>query len=50
MKDLCCHIASDTIQLVTTGNPVNSYLTSTVGKTHHGLVIASFSMQLLQLF
>ena len=38
------------IQIVTTGNPVNAYLTTTVDKTHHGLAIAPFSMQLLQLF
>ena len=39
------YIASYTIQLVTTGNPVNFYLTSTVDKTHHGSVIALFSVQ-----
>ena len=40
-KDLRC-LAICRIQLVTTGNPVNSYLTSTVDKTHHGQVIALF--------
>ena len=38
------------IQLVTTGNPVNSYFFSTVDKIHHGPVIAPFSVQLLQVF
>ena len=36
------------IQLVTTGKPVHYYFTSTVDKTHHGLAIACFSVQLLQ--
>ena len=49
LNRLNCRIASYTIQLVTTGNPVNSYLTSTVGKTNHGPVIALFSVQLLQI-
>ena len=40
--------ASYTIQLVTTGDPVNSYLTSTADKTHHGLVVTLFSVELLQ--
>ena len=38
------------IQLVTTGNPVNSYFTCTVDKTHHGPVIALFPVRLLQIF
>ena len=42
-KDLCYSIPSNT-----TGNPVNSYLTTTADKTHHGPVIALFSVQLLQ--
>ena len=37
-------------RLVTAGKSVNSYFTFTVDKTHHGPVIAPFSMQLLQLF
>ena len=49
-KDLCYSIPSKTIQLVTTGNPVNSYLTTTADKTHHGPVIALFSVQLMQFF
>ena len=36
------------IQFVTTGNPVNSCFASTTDKTHNGLVIAPFSVQLLQ--
>ena len=47
-KELCCHIASYNIQLVTTGNPVNSYLTSTVDKTYNGPVIVPFSVQILK--
>ena len=31
-----------TIQLVKTGNPVNSYLTYTVDKTHHGSAMLLF--------
>ena len=38
------------IQLLTTGNPANSYLTSTMNESHYGPVIASFSLQLLQFF
>ena len=30
------------VQLVTTGNPVSSYLTSTIGKSYHGPVSAPF--------
>ena len=37
------------IRLVTTDNPVNYYLTSTVDKTHHGPVIASFSVFLFEM-
>ena len=40
-------IVSCTMQLVTTGNPVNSYLTSTVHKTNYGPVIAPFSGKVL---
>ena len=36
------------IKLVITGNPVNSCLTSTLYKTHHGPVIAPFSVQILK--
>ena len=36
------YIANYTIQLVTIGNHVNSYLTSTFDKTHHGPVVALF--------
>ena len=43
-------LASYTIQFATTGNTVNSYLTSTVDKTHHELVIAPFSVQVLKFF
>ena len=43
-------LASYTIQFVTTGNTVNSYLTSIVDKTHHELVIAPFSVQVLKFF
>ena len=39
IEELCCHIASYTIQLVTAGNTVNSYLTSTADKTYHGPVL-----------
>ena len=38
------------MQLVTNGNPVNSNLTFAVDKTHHGAVIAHFSLQFLQFF
>ena len=48
IENLCCNIASYTIQLVTTGNPVNYYVTSIVDKTHHGPVIAPFSMKILK--
>ena len=37
IKGLCCRI-----QLVTTRNPVNSYLTSIVDKTHYGPCYCSF--------
>ena len=37
-------------QLVTTENPANSYLTSTVDKTRYGPVTASFSVQFLHIF
>ena len=37
-------------ELAATGNPVNSYLTSTVNRTHHGQVIAPFSVQVLKIF
>ena len=30
------------IELVATVNPVNSFLTSTMNKTHHGLIIGPF--------
>ena len=51
IKGLCCHIASYTTQLVPLEILLlNSYLSSTVEKTHHGPVIASFYVQLLQLF
>ena len=43
-------LASYTIQFATTANTVNSYLTSTVDKTHHELVIAPFSVQVLKFF
>ena len=33
------YIASYTIQLVTSGNPVNSYLTFTADKSYHGPII-----------
>ena len=39
-------LAMVTIQLFTTGNSVNSYLTTTVDKTHDEPVIASFSVQM----
>ena len=38
------------IELVTSGISVNYYLASTVYKTHHGQVIAPFSVQVLQFF
>ena len=38
------------IQLVTNGNPVNFYLTSTVDKTHHGAVLDPFSVRLVKFF
>ena len=38
------------MQLVATGNPVNTYLPSTVHKTHHEPVITLFSVELLKLF
>ena len=47
IEGLCCHY---TIQLVTTGILVNSYLTSTVDKTFHDPAIDLFSVQLLQFF
>ena len=31
-----------------TGNPVNSCLTSTMNKTHHGPVISPFSEEILK--
>ena len=37
-------------ELVATGNPVNSYLTSTVNRTHHRPVIAPFPVQVLKIF
>ena len=38
-------------ELVATGNPVNSYLTSAVNRTHHGpVIIAPFSVQVLKIF
>ena len=37
------------IQLVITNNPANSYLTSTVDKTHHGPVIAPFLVVLFEM-
>ena len=43
MPDLTC-------STTTTRNPLNSYLTSTVDKTHQGPVFASSSVQLLQFF
>ena len=36
------------IEHVVTENPVNSCLTSTLYKTHHGPVIAPFSAQILK--
>ena len=50
IKDLCCHVANYIIQVVITGNPVNSYLIYTKDKTHHGPVVATFSVKLLKLF
>ena len=48
IKELCCHIASYIIQLVTTENSVNSYATVTVDKTSHGPVIDPVSVQILK--
>ena len=45
--NICCHIAKFTIHLVTTGNPMNSCLTSTVDKTQYGSII-TFSVQILK--
>ena len=48
--ELCCHIASYTIQLVTAGNAVDSYPTSTVDKTFFYLLWKSkqhFSLLLI---
>ena len=42
VKKLCCHIANYTIQLVTTGNTANSYLTSTVNRIRRGACISRF--------
>ena len=44
---LSCNDKLVTIQLAT-GNPVDYWLTSTVDKTHHGLVIAPFSKEILK--
>ena len=40
--------ASHRHELVVTGDPLNSCLTSTLYKTHRGPVIASFSVQILK--
>ena len=48
LKILCCHTASYTIQLVTTGNGVNFYLAFALDKTHHGAVIAPFFVLILK--
>ena len=48
INQLHCHIANYTNHLVTIGNSVNSYLTSTVDKTYHRLVIAHFSVEILR--
>ena len=48
IKNLCCHIASFTIQFVITENPVNSSITFSVNKTHHGPVIDPFSVKILK--
>ena len=50
IKGLCCHIASYTIQLATTENPVSAHLASTVIKTHNEPVIAPFCVQPLKFF
>ena len=47
IKELCGHTASYTVQRVATGNPVHSYLSSTLDKAHHGPVMAPFSVKIL---
>ena len=52
--ELCYYIAivSSSLlptTLITIDNPVNSYLTCTVDKTHHGLVIAPFSVLIFKM-
>ena len=52
--ELCCYIAivSSSLlptTLITIDNPVNSYLTSTVDKTHYGPVIAPFSVLIFEM-
>ena len=46
IKEFCPHIASYQYHL--TGNPVNSCLISTVGKTHYGPVISFFPVKILE--
>ena len=48
IKEICSHIADYIIQLVTTGNPISSHISCTMDKTYHRLVIAHFSLQILQ--
>ena len=49
IKQLYCHISIyTTIELFTAGNPVNCYLTFTMDATHHRLVNAIFSVQILK--